>query len=113
MKVATGEGFPPPLRQGAGTGLDWFSVATKACGGGTPDLGYFLEVLGYIRGVGVGNKLGGSPCCLRGREARPGGGNAPHPRGQPETLLAQFFYFLAFFRSKNKFREVSGQSDSV
>ena len=28
-----------PLRQGAGEGLDWFLVATKASGGGTPDLG--------------------------------------------------------------------------
>ena len=28
-----------PLRQGAGEGLDWFSVATEASGGGTPDLG--------------------------------------------------------------------------
>ena len=36
MKMATEEGFP--LRQGAGTGLDWFSVATEACGSGTPDL---------------------------------------------------------------------------
>ena len=36
MKMAIGEGFP--LRQGAGTGLDWFSVATEASGGGTPDL---------------------------------------------------------------------------
>ena len=58
MKMATGEEFP--LRQGAGTGLDWFSVATKACGSGTPDLGFFLEVLGYVRGVGVGDKSGGS-----------------------------------------------------
>ena len=40
-------------------GLDWLSVATEACGGGTPDLGFFLEVWGYIRGVGVGNKSGG------------------------------------------------------
>ena len=37
-------------------GLDWFSVATKDFGGGTPDLGYFLEVSIYIGGVGVGNK---------------------------------------------------------
>ena len=36
MKMATGEGFP--LRQGAGMGLDWLSVATEASGGGTPDL---------------------------------------------------------------------------
>ena len=57
MKMATGEGYP--LRQGAGMGLDWFSVATEACGGGTPNLGLFLEVWGYIRGVGVGNKSGG------------------------------------------------------
>ena len=42
MKMATGEGFP--LRQGAGTGLDWFSVAIETCGGGNPDLGFFLEV---------------------------------------------------------------------
>ena len=56
MKMATGEGFP--LRQGAGTGLDWFSVATEACGDGTPDLGYFLEVSVYIRGFGVENKSG-------------------------------------------------------
>ena len=46
MKMATGEGFP--LRQGAGTGLDWFSVATEASGGGTPDLISVLEVLGYV-----------------------------------------------------------------
>ena len=46
MKIGTGEGFP--LRQGAGMGLDWFSVAKEACGGGTPDLGYFLEVFVFI-----------------------------------------------------------------
>ena len=36
MKMATGDGSP--LRQGVGTGLDWFSVATEASGSGTPDL---------------------------------------------------------------------------
>ena len=46
MKMATGEGFP--LRQGARTGLDWFSVATEASGGGTPDLSSPLEVLRYV-----------------------------------------------------------------
>ena len=52
MKMATGEGFP--LRQGAGTGLDWFSVATEACGGGTPDLGFFLGVSVFIGIYGGG-----------------------------------------------------------
>ena len=46
MKMATGEEFP--LRQGAGTGLDWFSVATEASGGGTPDLFYSSKFLGYM-----------------------------------------------------------------
>ena len=57
MKMATEEGFP--LRQGAETGLDWLSVATEACGGGTPDIGYFLEVSVFIGIFGVGNKSGG------------------------------------------------------
>ena len=54
-------------------GLDWFSVATEACGGGTPDLGFFLEVLVYMRGVGVDFTSGGFPGCPRGR------GRAPPP----------------------------------
>ena len=46
MKMATGEGFP--LQQGAGTGLDWISVATEASRGGTPDLLCSAMVLRYI-----------------------------------------------------------------
>ena len=37
IKMATRD--DPPLRQGAGKGLDWFSVATEPCGGRTSDLG--------------------------------------------------------------------------
>ena len=40
-------------------GPDWFLVATEACGGGTPDLGYVLGASVYIRGFGIGNKPGG------------------------------------------------------
>ncbi len=46
MKMATGEGFP--LRQGAGTGLDWLSMAMEASGGGTPDLLCSWMFLGYM-----------------------------------------------------------------
>ena len=57
MKMATGDGSPSGwvLEQGP----DWFLVATEACGGGTPDLGYVLEVWGFIGEVGVENKSGG------------------------------------------------------
>ena len=46
MKMVTGEGSP--LRQDAGTGLDWFSMATEASGSGTPDLLCSPMFLGYI-----------------------------------------------------------------
>jgi hypothetical protein len=39
--------------------LDWFFVATEACGGGTPDLGSFLGVSGFIGIFGVSFKSGG------------------------------------------------------
>ena len=57
MKMATGD--DSPLRQGAGTGLDWFSMATEPCGGGTSDLGYFLEVSVFIGIFGASLTLGG------------------------------------------------------
>ena len=80
-------------------GPDWFLVATKACGGGTPDLGYVLEVWVYIRGVGIGNKSGGP---RGGHEvgARPGGRAPPHPRGCLGTLLVHLRYSVGFFWSK-------------
>ena len=36
-----------------------FFVAIEACGGGTPDLGYFLEVSVFIGIFGVGLTSGG------------------------------------------------------
>ena len=40
-------------------GPDWFLVATEACGGGTPDLGFFLGVPVFIGIFGVGFTSGG------------------------------------------------------
>ena len=67
----------PPSGRVPEQGPDWFLVATEACGGGTPDLGYVLEVWVYIRGVGVGNKSGGSTRRPRGRGRAQGVGRAP------------------------------------
>ena len=61
MKMATGEGFP--LRQGPGTSLDWFSVATEASGGGTPDLLCSPQFLGYMGIYGRNKYVGGPPGC--------------------------------------------------
>ena len=103
----------PPSGRVPEQGPDWFWVATEACGGGTPNLGFFLGVSIFIGIFGVGFTPGGSPGCPRDRGRAQGGGRASHPRGQPGTLLAQLFYSMAFFWSKNKLRQVSGQLDSV
>ena len=67
MKMATGEGLP--LRQGARMGLDWFSVATEASGGGTLDLSCVLEVLGYVSIYGCRKYVGGASGAPQGRGA--------------------------------------------
>ena len=78
MKMASGDGIP--LRQGAGTGLDWLSVATEASGGGTPDLLSVLEVLGYVSIYGCRKYVGGASGAPRGRGVI--------PRGAPPTLVS-------------------------
>ena len=94
-------------------GLDWFSVATEACGGGTPDLGYFLEVSVFIGIFGVGNKSGGPRVVHEiGRRAR-GVGRTPHPPGWPGTILAQLFYFEGCFLSIKNHQKLARQLDSV
>ena len=79
----------PPSGRVPEQGPDWFLVATEACSGRTPDLGYVLGVSVNIRGFGVENKSGGSPGCPRGREVHLGGWARPHPHVQPEILLVQ------------------------
>ena len=105
MKMATGEGLPPPA--GAETGLDWFSVATEASGGGTPDLLWPRMFLGYMELYRRKKYVRGATRGSRGWMAR------PLPRhllaGPPTCTLS----LLGFFPSKNEFREVLGQLDSV
>ena len=79
MKMATGEGFP--LRQGAGTGLDWLSVATEASGGGTPDLFCSPIVLGYMDIHRQKKYIRGATRGPRGWRACQGGWARPLPRG--------------------------------
>ena len=57
MKMATGD--DSPSGRVPEQGPDWFLVATDACGSGTPDLGYFLEVSLFIGMFGVGLMSGG------------------------------------------------------
>ena len=75
MKMAAGEGLP--LRQGAGTGLDWLSVATEASGGGTPDLISILEVFGYGDIYGCRKYVGGATGVPQGRGHAQGAGASP------------------------------------
>ena len=76
----------PPSGRVPEQGPDWFLVATEACGGGTPDLGYFLEVSVFIGIFGVGLTLGGSQSRPRDR-GRALQGGALLSRGCLEDLL--------------------------
>ena len=49
----------PPSGKVPEQGPDWFLVATEACSGGTPYLGYFLEVYVFIGIFGVSLMSGG------------------------------------------------------
>ena len=69
----------PPSGRVPKQGPDWFLVATEACGGGTPDLGYFLEVSVFIGIFGVGLTSGGSLSQPRGRGRAQGGRACPPP----------------------------------
>ena len=59
----------PPSGRVPEQGPDWFLVAIEACGGGTPDLGYFLEVSVFLGIFGVGTKSRGSSSRPRDRAA--------------------------------------------
>ena len=106
MKMATGEGFP--LRQGAGTGLDWLSMATEASGSGTPDLLCSRMFLGYMEIYRRKKYVRGATRGSRGWRARPGGWSRPLPRAFFVYSLTCTPSLLGFFPSKNEFREVSG-----
>ena len=75
MKMATGDGSPSGRVPGRAP--ERFLLATEACGGGTPDLGSVLEVLGYVSIYGCRGYVGGPPGCPRGR------GRAPTLVGSP------------------------------
>ena len=57
--------------------------------------------------------LGGPRGAHEGGGRALGGGRAPLPRGHLEGPLTCTPSLLGFFPSKNEFREVSGQLDSV
>ena len=105
MKMATGEGFPPPA--GCWNGSRLVFGGYRGLRRRNSRSRFLSGSLGIYERYWRREQVRGSPAV---HEA---GRHAPHPHGQPETLLAQLFYYMAFFWSKNKFREVSGQLDSV
>ena len=93
-------------------GLDWFSVATEASGGGTPDLLCSPMVLGYIGIYRRKKYVGGPPGCPRGR-GRPGGWAHPPPSWAAQDSPGPTPILRGLLLVQNKFREVLGQLDSV
>ena len=73
-------------------------MATEACGGGTPDLGYFPEVWVFIEEVGVEDKSGGPTGSSRGIGACPRGWARPPPswgpRDSPPIVLRSSIFYI-------------------
>ena len=72
-------------------GPDWFLVATEACGGGTPDLAYFLEVSVFIGIFGVGFTSGGLRAVHEIGAHAQGGGRAPTLMDSPGLFSPNYF----------------------
>ena len=87
-------------------------VATEACGGGTPDLGFFSRVSIFIGIFYAGNKSGGSPSHPRDRGARPGGRARPPPSWWPRDSSSPS-PVRGLLLVQNNLREILGQLDSV
>ena len=68
-------------------------MATEACGGGTSDLGYFLEVWVFIEEVGVEDKSRGPTGSPRGTGARPPTLVEPTELPSGRFLFQYFLYF--------------------
>ena len=86
-------------------GLDWFSMATKAFGGGTPDLLCSRMFLGYMEIYRRKKYIRGAMRGSRGWRARPGRWARPLPRdllADPPTCTPSLLYY---FLSKNNFSE--------
>ena len=94
-------------------GPDWFLVATEACGGGTPDLGYFLEVSVLIGIFGVGNKSGWSPSHPRGRGRAQGGRARPSPSWMSQDSSGPTFLLRGLLLVHKNHQKLARQLDSV
>ena len=91
----------PPSGRVSEQGPDWFSVATEACGGGTPDLFSSPKVLGYMDIYRQKKYVRGATRGPRGWRARQGGWAPPLPRGHLEVSLTSTPSLLDHVRSKN------------
>ena len=90
-----------PLRQGAGMGLDWLSVATEASSGGTLDLFCSPMFLGYMDIYRRKKSIRGATRGPRGWGRALGGRRASLPRGHLEAFLTSTPSLLDHVRSKN------------
>ena len=104
--MATGD--DSPLRQGAGTGLDWFSVATEASGSGTPDLLCSPIVLGYMEIYRWKKYVRGATRGPRGWRARSTLLGAPPTSWAPWWLSDDHLLLYEVFRQKKPGSNLSG-----
>ena len=89
----------PPSGRVPEQGADWFLVAIEACGGGTPDIGFFSGVYIFIGIFGVGLTSGGLRVLHEIGGHALGGWAHPPPSWGPQdsplvTLPSSIFYIF-------------------
>ena len=103
----------PPSGRVPKQGPDWFLVAIEACGGGTPDLGYFLEVSVFIGIFGVGLTSGGSPSRPRDRGRTQGGRARPPPSWTAQDTSGPTLLLQGLLLVQKNHQKLARQLDSV
>ena len=95
----------PPSDRVPEQGPDWFLVAKKACGGGTPGLLCSSMFLGYMDIYRRKKSVRGATRGPRGWGRAQGGRRASLPRGHLVASLTCTPSLLDCFRSKNNYPE--------
>ena len=103
----------PPSGRVPEQGPDWFLVATEACGGGTPDLGYFLEVWGFIGDVGIENKSGAPRRAHEAHGRAPGGWARPPPSWATRESPGPTLLLRGLLLVQKNHQKLARQLDSV
>ena len=103
----------PPSGRVPEQGPDWFLLATEACGGGTPDLGFFSGVSVFIGIFGIALTSGGVSESPTRQGASPGGRARPPPSWMDRDSSGLTLLLRGFLLVHKNHQKLARQLDSI